>query len=358
METFKCGVFCVILANFTKICYTYGKQLARTGTSDITFGYNGRDGVVTDKNGLIYMRARYYSPEMRRFVNSDIIPGKIANAVTLNRYAYANANPAMNVDPSGLVVGTIVFGLIVLGGCLFLGGSSKQEEATSSGSVATVGGSSTPTESTNKKSTKTYTPKQAENAAMAGEYVPSDRIVDKPKNYSFPDDDETSYVPNPNKSNKTTTQDKKAVEDADAWEQIYVKAIEEASDQAIDWTADKMDELAGFKDLVMPDKTPPSVHIGRATTAISLFEDIYGIFNGAVENHSAGEPWQETVSDIGIGIAGMGWDAACGFIGAAFGSVIMPGAGTAIGAILFSGVGEYIYKSKFAPTFDNYYEYN
>ena len=38
---------------------TYGKLTARTGSSDIIFLYNGRDGVVTDTNGLIYMRARY-----------------------------------------------------------------------------------------------------------------------------------------------------------------------------------------------------------------------------------------------------------------------------------------------------------
>ena len=81
---------------------TYGKCIARTGTSDIIFGYNGRDGVVTDTNGLCYMRARYYSPDMRRFINADIIAGKISNAVTLNRFAYANGNPVSNVDPFGL----------------------------------------------------------------------------------------------------------------------------------------------------------------------------------------------------------------------------------------------------------------
>ena len=41
---------------------TYGKLINRTGTNKVIFGYNGRDGVVTDDNGLIYMRARYYSP--------------------------------------------------------------------------------------------------------------------------------------------------------------------------------------------------------------------------------------------------------------------------------------------------------
>ena len=81
---------------------TYGKLINRTGNSDVIFLYNGRDGVVTDSNGLIYMRARYYSSELRRFVNADILAGDITNAVTLNRYAYANGNPVSFVDPRGL----------------------------------------------------------------------------------------------------------------------------------------------------------------------------------------------------------------------------------------------------------------
>ena len=81
---------------------TYGKVINRAGNSDVIFLYNGRDGVVTDSNGLIYMRARYYSPELRRFINADILAGRIDNAVTLNRYAYANGNPVSFVDPRGL----------------------------------------------------------------------------------------------------------------------------------------------------------------------------------------------------------------------------------------------------------------
>ena len=63
---------------------------------------NGRDGVVTDSNGLIYMRARYYSPDLRRFINADIVSGSISNAITLNRFAYANGNPVSFIDPFGL----------------------------------------------------------------------------------------------------------------------------------------------------------------------------------------------------------------------------------------------------------------
>ena len=81
---------------------TYGNLTGRTGNSFVIFGYNGRDGVVTDKNGLIYMRARYYNPLMHRFINADVVPGEISDAVTLNRYAYANGNPVSNTDPFGL----------------------------------------------------------------------------------------------------------------------------------------------------------------------------------------------------------------------------------------------------------------
>ena len=54
---------------------------------------------MADENGLIYMRARYYSPEMRRFINADILHGQISDSTSLNRYSYVNGNPASFVDP-------------------------------------------------------------------------------------------------------------------------------------------------------------------------------------------------------------------------------------------------------------------
>ena len=81
---------------------TYGRLTARTGSTPFIFGYNGRDGVITDQTGLIYMRARYYSPDMKRFINADVVAGKLSKAITLNRYAYANGNPVSLTDPFGL----------------------------------------------------------------------------------------------------------------------------------------------------------------------------------------------------------------------------------------------------------------
>ncbi len=68
------------------------------------FLFNGMYGVMTDDNGLYYMRARFYSPEMRRFVNQDVLLGNIEEGQTLNRYAYVTGRPVNYVDPFGLFV--------------------------------------------------------------------------------------------------------------------------------------------------------------------------------------------------------------------------------------------------------------
>ncbi|MFZ5761513.1 MAG: RHS repeat-associated core domain-containing protein, partial [Thermodesulfobacteriota bacterium] len=51
-----------------------------------------------EPNGFYYMRARYYDPEVRRFISEDPIG---FNGGDLNLYAYVGNNPMMMVDPSG-----------------------------------------------------------------------------------------------------------------------------------------------------------------------------------------------------------------------------------------------------------------
>ena len=80
----------------------YGEQYGRTGKTRTPFLYNGRYGVETDKNGLYYMRARYYNPDIKRFINQDVVQGSLDNAIALNRFAYANGNPVSLIDPFGL----------------------------------------------------------------------------------------------------------------------------------------------------------------------------------------------------------------------------------------------------------------
>ena len=76
----------------------YATTTYRAGTNDTPFLFNGRYGVMTDPNGLLYMRARYYSPYLCRFLNPD--PSGFSGG--LNFYAYANGNPVSYLDPFGL----------------------------------------------------------------------------------------------------------------------------------------------------------------------------------------------------------------------------------------------------------------
>ncbi|MFD2256890.1 RHS repeat-associated core domain-containing protein [Luteolibacter algae] len=76
----------------------YGLCFWKHGDMDTPFLYNGQAGVQTDANGLLNMRARYYSPYLMRFLNSDPI-GFSGGA---NWFAYADGNPISLNDPFGL----------------------------------------------------------------------------------------------------------------------------------------------------------------------------------------------------------------------------------------------------------------
>jgi len=77
-------------------------ELLTQPTHDTPFLFNGQYGVMTDANDLYYMRARFYSPDLRRFINQDILLGNIADGQSLNRYAYVRGRVVSRVDPFGL----------------------------------------------------------------------------------------------------------------------------------------------------------------------------------------------------------------------------------------------------------------
>jgi RHS repeat-associated protein len=76
----------------------YATTTYRSGTNDTPFLFNGRYGVMTDPNGLLYMKARYYNPFVCRFINPD--PSGFSGG--LNFYAFADGNPISLIDPFGL----------------------------------------------------------------------------------------------------------------------------------------------------------------------------------------------------------------------------------------------------------------
>ena len=75
--------------------------------SDNPFQYTGREN---DGTGLFYYRARYYSPELQRFVSED--PIRLDGGDT-NFFAYVRNRPTTLTDPSGKSAGGCMVGCMV-----------------------------------------------------------------------------------------------------------------------------------------------------------------------------------------------------------------------------------------------------
>ena len=58
-------------------------------------------GKELDSTGLYFYGARYYDPEIGRFISADTIVQEPFNPQTLNRYSYCGNNPINYVDPDG-----------------------------------------------------------------------------------------------------------------------------------------------------------------------------------------------------------------------------------------------------------------
>jgi RHS repeat-associated protein len=78
----------------------WGEVLAGGGSSN-QFGYTGQR--LDSETGLMPLGAgeRYYSPLLGRFTQQDSLAGRLAQAQTLNRYAYVRNNPLRYADPTG-----------------------------------------------------------------------------------------------------------------------------------------------------------------------------------------------------------------------------------------------------------------
>ncbi|MGA1867044.1 MAG: RHS repeat-associated core domain-containing protein [bacterium] len=77
------------------------------------FRYVGKYGIMDEKNGLLFMRARYYDPEIGRFLTQD--PIGFAGG-DLNLYVYVRNNPVNFIDPYGLWSLTVQVGTSLTGG--------------------------------------------------------------------------------------------------------------------------------------------------------------------------------------------------------------------------------------------------
>src|SRR5690606_12770128 len=76
----------------------YGEQIDSTPDSE-SIAYTGKQH--DDVTGLTYFGARYYDPEIGRFLSVDPVGFVESNPMSFNRYAYVNNNPYKYVDPDG-----------------------------------------------------------------------------------------------------------------------------------------------------------------------------------------------------------------------------------------------------------------
>ncbi len=74
-------------------------------------GYYFTDQYNDPESGLYYYGARYYNPEVGRFITPDWIVQAPGNSQSLNRYSYTWNNPVNMVDPSGNMNAPIMPGL-------------------------------------------------------------------------------------------------------------------------------------------------------------------------------------------------------------------------------------------------------
>lgn len=94
-----------ITATFEYTPYgTYAPQGTSTpGPAPKGPGYTGH--VNDPDTSLVYMQARYYDPATGRFLSTDPKEVVAGSAFTFSRYAYANDNPVVNLDPDGRETG-------------------------------------------------------------------------------------------------------------------------------------------------------------------------------------------------------------------------------------------------------------
>ncbi len=77
----------------------YGEILSQGGAGQSPYGYAGE---WTDTEaGLVYLRARHYSPYLNQFIQPDPIVPNPYHPWEWKRYTYARNNPLRYTDPSG-----------------------------------------------------------------------------------------------------------------------------------------------------------------------------------------------------------------------------------------------------------------
>ncbi len=119
----------------------YGGLYASTGTGNAAgLGFAGQS---VDATGLVYLRARYFDPQLRRFISLDPVDVDSSTALNFNRLSYADNNPFAKYDPSGREAGCITMmglGASHANDCFDTGASLQERAVAMSGFAIGFGG--------------------------------------------------------------------------------------------------------------------------------------------------------------------------------------------------------------------------
>ena len=82
--------------------FPFGEEYSSQGTPN---RYRFVERETDEATGLTYMHARYYNPDLGRFLTVDPVGGRVEDSQSWQRYAYVRNNPINLVDPTGAYVG-------------------------------------------------------------------------------------------------------------------------------------------------------------------------------------------------------------------------------------------------------------
>ena len=86
------------VSTYTADYWPYGEVRTSTGTNPSPWGFVGLLGYYTDALNFLYVRARYYRPQLTRWQTVDPLWPEVVP------YAYGDLSPTFFIDPMGLAV--------------------------------------------------------------------------------------------------------------------------------------------------------------------------------------------------------------------------------------------------------------
>ncbi|NJN66382.1 MAG: hypothetical protein HC884_06535 [Chloroflexaceae bacterium] len=90
--------------------YAYDAFGAVRASSGLADGFSFTGEQTDAETGFVYLRARFYAPEVGRFTSKDSFAGRLRDPQSLNRFAYVQNNPVHYADPSGHEKGFLELG--------------------------------------------------------------------------------------------------------------------------------------------------------------------------------------------------------------------------------------------------------